>query len=62
MTIVGTVLTDTTAVVIGSPCTNLVVMSDTTVTCTTAPLGSGTYPVRVTVAGTVYTGPNLVIP
>jgi len=60
ITITGVGLTGATLVNIGYDCTNLVVVSDTQLTAVTAnpKPPQGYYPVLVTVAGTVYTGPD----
>jgi hypothetical protein len=62
ITVTGTTLTGTTQVRISTPCTDLVVVDDSTVTCATPNnLKNGTYAVRVTVAGTTYDGPPFVV-
>jgi hypothetical protein len=58
VTITGTGLTGTTDVTISNPCTNVTVVSDTTVTAITPTAAKATFPVIVTVDGVEVTGPN----
>jgi hypothetical protein len=64
----GVGLTGTTLVTIGNKnCTAVTVVSDTQVTAVTpagagaASPSTGTYPLMVTVAGTILTGPNFTV-